>query len=102
MALNIISEAKNKMPGLNFAAIGPHILRDSFEVGRDVAEQLVQASPKPDPSLTVPAPGPGKLFFDLKRLAELQLATRRNCVRLFACASKSGFSFQFPHSSPRF
>jgi polyphenol oxidase len=73
MALNIIAAAKAKMPGLNFAALGPHIMRESFEVGRDVGAQLMRAAPRPEPSLAVDAADPAKQFFDLKRLAELQL-----------------------------
>ncbi|MGZ3721534.1 MAG: polyphenol oxidase family protein [Bdellovibrionales bacterium] len=75
MALNIIAAAKAKMPGLTFAALGPHIMRESFEVGLDVAEKLLHASPDPSAKLIFPAGDSTKRLFDLKRLAELQIAT---------------------------
>lgn len=74
MSLNILGVAKDKLPDFNFAAIGPHIMKQSFEVGLDVAEQLRQASPKADGSLISPSANSEKVFFDLKRLSELQLS----------------------------
>jgi YfiH family protein len=85
MALNIIAAAKDKMPGANFAALGPHILRESFEVGRDVGRQLMAASPSPDASLASDASDPAKQFFDLKKLAHLQLNDRMPGLKIEEC-----------------
>lgn len=74
MALNIIAAAKTQMPTMDFVAIGPHLLRDSFEIGADVAEKLMSAAPSHDESLLKKAEAPDKFYFDLKRLAQLQLA----------------------------
>jgi YfiH family protein len=73
MALNIIGAAKERMPDLEFVALGPHILRDSFEIGADVAEQLMAAAPARDESLFKKGEAQNKFYFDLKRLAEIQL-----------------------------
>ncbi len=56
------------------AVIGPHIQRASFEVGADVASQLLASVSNPTPQLSAPA-NTGKAYVDLNTLARLQLAT---------------------------
>lgn len=77
VALNIVAAASEKLAAspANFAAIGPHIRRASFEVGQDVAEQLLRASPfRSSQSDFVYASGQtGKVHFDLTALAKAQL-----------------------------
>jgi YfiH family protein len=74
MAANIIAAALDKIKTPEFVAIGPHISRTSFEVGRDVAETLLQASPDRDLTLISPL-SEQKVLFDLRRLATQQLAS---------------------------
>jgi len=73
MAANIIGAALDVIQPPNFAAIGPHIMQASFEVGRDVAELLLKAAATPDPSLVAAAASSDKAYFDLLKLAQNQL-----------------------------
>jgi YfiH family protein len=74
-ALNIVSAAKEAAGEFDFAAIGPHILMPSFEVGTDVAEKLLQAAPAGTQAnqLIYPHSDPAKAYFDLTELIRLQL-----------------------------
>lgn len=76
-ALNIIAATKMHFQDepVTFAALGPHILRDSFEVGRDVAADLIKAAPlgTDQYSLLSMHTDPNKVYFDLTELIRLQL-----------------------------
>jgi polyphenol oxidase len=74
MAANIIGAALAVIQKPDFVAIGPHLMRESFEVGRDVADLLLKAAATPDPTLISPAATPDKAYFDLLKLARNQLA----------------------------
>jgi len=73
-AQNIVGATKMAFPQLppTAAAIGPHILLQSFEVGKDVAEQLLKAAPSVD-GLVLPHADPAKAYFDLTELLRRQL-----------------------------
>ena len=74
-ALNIVKAVKEAAGDFKVAAIGPHILMTSFEVGKDVAEKLLAASPagtKPN-QLVYPHDDQDKCYFDLAELVRLQL-----------------------------
>ena len=58
---------------VTYAAIGPHLSRQSFEVGRDVAEQLRVATPDIISSPVFPHADPNKAYFDLTALARAQI-----------------------------
>lgn len=76
VAQNIISSTKFVFADekVLFAAIGPHILRPSFEVGQDVANQLMSSSPSGSDTLTYPhESNPEKRWFDLTELVRRQL-----------------------------
>lgn len=71
--LNIVSQARvafTQSPPL-LAAIGPHILRNSFEVGLDVSERLERAPG--GNGLALPHADPGKRYFDLSQMIRRQL-----------------------------
>ena len=74
-ALNIVTAAKDQAGDFEFAAIGPHILMPSFEVGVDVAEKLMLAAPSGTQSnqLIFPHDDSTKAYFDLTELIRLQL-----------------------------
>ena len=67
-ALNIIATSNHLYP--THAAIGPHIL--DFEVGHDVAAQLLRAAPRQS-NLLKPHADPAKTYFDLTSLIRRQL-----------------------------
>jgi YfiH family protein len=58
-----------------FAAIGPHILRPSFEIGRDVIAQLRPGLPATTPveNLVYPHARDDKAYFDLTEMVRAQL-----------------------------
>jgi len=58
---------------VTFAAIGPHLARRSFEVGRDVADRLLSAAPDKTDHLVFPHADPNKVYFDLTALARTQI-----------------------------
>lgn len=60
-----------------FAAIGPHIQRQSFEIGLEVVEQLKVVHPDPAAfaRFVFPHDDPQKRYFDLGGLVEWQLRT---------------------------
>jgi YfiH family protein len=74
-ALNIVSAAFDATGKFEFAAIGPHILMPSFEVGADVAGKLMQAAPEGTQAnqLIYPHADSSKAYFDLTELIRLQL-----------------------------
>lgn len=74
-ALNITKAAKIAAGGFQFAAIGPHILMTSFEVGNDVAQQLLASAPAGTKAnqLIYPHDDERKCYFDLTELVRLQL-----------------------------
>ena len=103
LARNIVSAAAAKIPGVDFAAIGPHIGRASFEVGDDVARELTLAASMPvaPQGLTRPARDPGKVLFDLRGLARLQLTECTNeFLAVAECCDDTKVSLQF-HSFRR-
>jgi YfiH family protein len=74
-----------------FAAIGPHILKNSFEAGDDVAHQLTGAPP----STT------GKQYVDLTALVRAQLQQTFGAkIKIFECAQDTKTSADF-HSFRR-
>lgn len=76
VALNIIGAAKEVLNAeANLAVIGPHIRRDSFEVGQDVALRLLSASPPhhDQSEFIYPIENSEKTLFDLTALARAQL-----------------------------
>lgn len=76
-AQNIVEAAKRAFPSLppRRAAIGPHILKTSFEIGVDVSAQLLAAVPKGfgTDGLKLPHPDPAKAYFDLTELVRRQI-----------------------------
>lgn len=76
MAQNIVASVHQTRPGFRptVAAIGPHILKSSFEVGDDVARQLAAASPGGS-DFSLAHSEVSKRFFDLASLAKEQLKT---------------------------
>lgn len=76
VAARIVASAKShfKTPP-TLAAIGPHIRRDSFEVGLDVAEQLASAAPSTlhKEKIVFPHSDPQKRYVDLASIVEAQL-----------------------------
>lgn len=74
MAQNIIGAVHQKLPNFHpkLAAIGPHILSHSFEVGMDVKVQLDKASARGSDH-SKPHSQSDKVFFDLAALAREQL-----------------------------
>lgn len=72
--LNIVGATKVAFPNLppRLAAIGPHILKSSFEVGQDVAARLLMASGN-QKTLSLPHPNPTKSYFDLTEMVRGQL-----------------------------
>lgn len=81
VASGIIPHASDVMkdrgsnPSEIMALLGPHIKKESFEVGLDVAEQLAGYSPEAK-SFVAPHPDVEKKYFDLNSLARLQLLDR--------------------------
>ena len=82
-----------------YAAIGPHIGRDSFEVGRDVANQLMQAASSDVPASQLLGPthaDPGKVYFDLQALIRTQLQSAFGpSLTIFDCAVDTKTSADF-------
>lgn len=74
-ALNITKAVKDAAGGFQVAAIGPHILMTSFEVGNDVAQKLLAAAPAGTKAnqLIYPHDDSEKCYFDLAELVRLQL-----------------------------
>jgi YfiH family protein len=74
MAQNIVDRVHHTLPEFQprVAAIGPHILGPSFEIGRDVALQLSAASPGGRNHARAHE-DPQKAFYDLVELAREQL-----------------------------
>jgi YfiH family protein len=72
--LNICAAAKVAFPNSlpRIAAIGPHILKSSFEVGQDVTERLLNAAAHRD-GLAHAHSDPTKSYFDLTELVRRQL-----------------------------
>lgn len=84
-----------------FAAIGPHILQDSFEVDADVSRRLLAAAPLVSSSAVVAGAAPGKSHVDLSALVEAQLRrTHGDAVRIFSCLHDTKTSADF-HSFRR-
>ncbi len=104
-AQNIIKSAKSvfaQEPVL-FAAIGPHILRQSFEVGKDVAHQLLASAPAGTnrDTLIYPHNDPAKFYFDLTQLIRLQIQEQFGSrLRLLECLGDTKTSPDF-HSFRR-
>jgi copper oxidase (laccase) domain-containing protein len=74
-----------------FAAIGPHILAPSFEVGDDVAKKLTGAPPSAS----------GKQYVDLSALVRAQLQQTFGAkIRIFECLHDTKTSVDF-HSFRR-
>jgi len=51
---------------------GPHISKDHFEVGRDVAMRLLESDPLRDPQSVINHPDPEKAYVDLDRVLQNQ------------------------------
>ena len=83
------------------AAIGPHIMKSSFEVGREVAAQLSGASPLGPQGLILPHPKADKAFFDLTELVRRQLRHAFGAdLEIVECLEDTETSAQF-HSFRR-
>jgi len=82
------------------AAIGPHLLPASFEVGLDVAQQLLNAAPEKH-GLLLPHPDPRKTYFDLTELVRRQLRQSfGDALEIHECLEDTQTSVQF-HSYRR-
>jgi copper oxidase (laccase) domain-containing protein len=104
-AQNIVGEARKVFGDepIELAAIGPHILRSSFEVGRDVAAQLMAAAPSgtTEYDLSAMHPDPKKVYFDLTELVRLQLRSAFGAkIEIVECLEDTKQSIQF-HSFRR-
>lgn len=73
-ALNIVSETGTAFSSLIASAIGPHILKNSFEVGLDVSAKLLTGVPAGH-QLTSPHEDRMKVYFDLTELIRMQIST---------------------------
>lgn len=73
-AQNIVGEAKDvfRETAAEIALIGPHILRNNFEVGQDVAQTLLSATTEQQ-GLCFPHANPDKTYFDLTEMVRRQL-----------------------------
>lgn len=75
-ALGIVGQAARAFTEpITLAAIGPHIMRESFEVGRDVAEKLLASVPSGANAegLVRPHADDAKVYFDLTELVRRQI-----------------------------
>lgn len=104
-AQNIIAHTKDVFAeeSVTFAAIGPHIMRPSFEVGRDVAAQLLAAAPQgtSEYDLFGMHEDPKKVYFDLTELIRRQLrAAFGPHIEILECLEDTKRSIQF-HSFRR-
>lgn len=104
VAQNITGAARTCFAGekVLFAAIGPHILSRSFEVGHDVAAQLMAASPYPDKAQSYlrPQASSDKTHFDLTQLVRDQLTAAFGAIEVFECLHDTKTSADF-HSFRR-
>ncbi|MBX3020398.1 MAG: polyphenol oxidase family protein [Bdellovibrionales bacterium] len=90
VAQNIIAATKPHFTDdrVQFAAIGPHILVNSFEVGQDVSAQLQAAAPDPSKAIEYlrSHPSADKTYFDLAQLVRDQLtASYGGQLKIFEC-----------------
>jgi YfiH family protein len=69
---NIIEAASSSAPDVSFAAIGPHIRAESFEVGIEVAEQLQKIAP----NISTDHLDPKKKYVNLESIAHSLLKTQ--------------------------
>jgi copper oxidase (laccase) domain-containing protein len=104
-AQNIIAHSKAAFGGepVTLAAIGPHIMQSSFEVGRDVAAQLLAAAPQgtTEYDLFSMHDDPNKVHFDLTELIRRQLrAAFGPQIEILECLEDTKQSIQF-HSFRR-
>jgi YfiH family protein len=84
-----------------FAALGPHILRNSFEVDADVGQRLLAAAPCPLPSAVKMGAVPGKAHVDLSAIVEAQLRlVHGDAIAIFSCLYDTKTSPEF-HSFRR-
>lgn len=85
------------------AAIGPHILQPSFEVGRDVAQQLLKADPYwgSEYDFFGMHEDPTKVYFDLTELVRRQIrGAFGQQIEILECLEDTKASVQF-HSFRR-
>jgi YfiH family protein len=84
------------------AVIGPHIRSESFEIGRDVSEALLdQVPPKVDRAqFLLPHKDPAKCYFDLSALLKSQLRTYFPEIQIFE-AGENTFTSSAYHSFRR-
>lgn len=104
-AQNIVAHSKAAFAEepVNLAVIGPHILRESFEVGRDVAAQLLAAAPQgtSEYDLFAMHDDPNKVYFDLTELIRRQLRAAFGVqIEILECLEDTKRSIQF-HSFRR-
>lgn len=76
-----------------FAAVGPHIMAASFEVGADVAAKFPRDAWRPHAD-------PGKTYVDLAAIARAQIAQAAPRARLFECLFDTRTTAEF-HSFRR-
>lgn len=81
-SLEYMADQKFDFSG-TYAFIGPHILKESFEVGTDVADQLTRSFKSVSTGTTAPIVYPhsdkSKCFVDLDPIAKAQLS---QCIKL--------------------
>lgn len=86
IATNIIGTSKIFFvePPL-IAVLGPHIQCESFEIGEDVMGKLLAAAPNgfDKRAFVRTHPQPGKVYFDLGRLARAQLTREFPAIQIF-------------------
>lgn len=104
-AQNIVGASKKIFEGdkPTIAAIGPHILQSSFEVGRDVAHQLLKADPSGGNEYDFFGmhEDPAKVYFDLTELVRRQIrAAFGQQIEILECLEDTKTSVQF-HSFRR-
>jgi YfiH family protein len=104
-AQNIVGRTKEVFAGETptLAAIGPHIMQASFEVGRDVAHQLLKADPTGGNEYDFFGmhEDPGKVYFDLTELVRRQIrAAFGRQIEILECLEDTKTSVQF-HSFRR-
>ena len=104
-AQNIVYETRSAFHGdpVICAAIGPHILQPSFEIGRDVVPQLMDGAPPGSRESEFGAAHvePQKAYFDLTELVRRQLRHAFGSgIEILECLEDTKTSLQF-HSFRR-
>lgn len=105
LVAEIIPKAwQQSLPSDSWAvAVGPHIKRESFEVGQDVAQEIEGCLKKSAPELTLLGPHiePDKFYVDLSLLAKSQIDQGPHPLAQFYISPENTFTSNELHSYRR-